>query len=279
MCQQILKNKKTCKKKANHTIYCSIHVHLAIDKIIKLQKWFRQKIYMRNIQKRGVAYYVREICNNPCDFYTLDEMQYIPDKYFITYYDTDNKKIWGHDIRSLHMLFQQNIYNNPYTTLLYSDNFIKCVKDFIQKMKEDDFISFFYEYHGNETECVKRKAIDVFSAFNQIGFLCSHEWISQMNKFDLIKLYYDFKDIICYRAYLSDEQIYQIFGSYTPFDDDVPCFFNKTDIQITNIILDKLMMILNNHDNTYKEQGILLFMTVLTNVSYEAMEAFPYLYQ
>lgn len=278
-CQKILKNKKKCKNKSKYTIYCTKHVDTAMNSIVTIQRWFRNIIYKTNIKNKGLSFYCRELCNNPCDFYTLDEIKIIPDKYFISYYDTQTKKIWGHDIRSLYMLFNENIYTNPYTTLMYPDDFLSRAKKYTQNIQRHDLVSFFYEYKNDrvdETEYIKRKAIDVFAGINRMGFFSSHEWLFSMSKYKLIKLYYDFKDIIYYRANLSDEQIFSIFGSYCPFD-ETQYLFNKKELYIVGIIIEKLEMILNNQNMVLKEQGILFFISVLTCVSDEAMETFPYI--
>jgi hypothetical protein len=279
-CRGINKNKQQCRNKAKFTIYCSRHIEFAVSKVLQIQKWWKLVMERNKSSKRGYGYEKRELCHNDEDFYTLNEIKNIPDKYFITYFEKNTKKLWAFDLRSLHNLFSIKSFINPYTRYTFTEKFIKNVDYFVKLYQKDcDFI---IEDSKDETESfeekVSRNTIDIFIEINSLGYHCDHKWVLNLPKNKLLKLIFDFQDIIYYRAYLNRHQIGDIFGCQVPFHELIHGIDNKSQIELVEYIMKKVKLIFTtNHSN--KELGILLFLTALTFVSSEAMTSLEFLQQ
>lgn len=278
-CKGINKNKTACKYHAKETVYCKKHVHLALDSIVKIQNWWKKTFSRLFIKRRGYAFYSRFICNNQEDFYTLNNILDIPECYFISYYETETKKIWAFDIRSIFSLFSISNFVNPYTTIQFSPTFIHNANFFISKFKNNSDFNLNNEIQDPITheERISRKCIDCFIEINSLGYYCNHLWILQLSKNKLIKLFFEFKDIIYYRAFLNKNQVQSIFGCPFPFSELIYGIESKSHSDLVELIVSKLKMILQNQNN--KELGILLFLTALTSVSQEANMSLSFLQQ
>jgi hypothetical protein len=279
-CQAINKNKMPCKCLAKDTIYCNKHISCALDKIIFIQKWWKKTLPIITSQKRGIGYIDRTICNNEEDFYTLSSIMDIPDIFFITYHEKSTKKVWGFDIRSLYNLFINKIFDNPYTTIKFHTKFVRHANTFIEKYKNDkNFNLNTMSQIRSMEEKIVRNTIDLFIEMNSMGYYCNHDWLIYLPSHKLIKFYYEFKDIIFYRANLTHLNIIQIFGCPNPFVNDFGARIElKSVYELLDLINNKLKMILSTNLNN-KDLGILLFLTALTTTSYEAALSLDYLQQ
>lgn len=279
-CAAINKNKMPCKCLAKNTIFCNRHISFALNQIQLIQKWWKRTLPILISKKRGIGYMNRSICNNEEDFYTLNPIMDIPDIFFITYYENETKKVWGHDIRSLHNLFSNKIFENPYTTIKFNQKFMSHAKFFIEKYKNHQNFNLNKQVENtSREEKILRETTDLFIEINSMGYYCNHEWIIFLPKHALLKLYYEFKDIIYYRANLTHLNIIQIFGTPNPFVNDFGVSFEfKTIYDLLDLINHKLKMILKTDYNN-KDLGILLFLTALTTTSHEAAVCLDYLQQ
>lgn len=277
-CVAINKNKMQCKCLAKNTIYCGKHISLAMTQIILIQSWWKKYLPTLIRKRRGIGYFDKSICNNEDDFFTLCPITEISDIFFLTYYEKESKKVWGFDIRSLYHLFKNKTFENPYTTYKFDKKFISNVNFFIEKYK--NHIEFNpKENNLNKEQVILRELIDMFIEINSMGYYCNHEWLINMPRVKLIKLYFEFKDIIYYRANLTDYNIMQIFGIPNPFVHDIGLNFEfKSIYDLLDLINHKLKMIMKTNMNN-KDLGILLFLTALTTASPEAAICLEYLQQ
>lgn len=87
---------------------------------IKVQRIFRGNLVRKLGKLRGQAWKNRSICVNETDFYTLDPVSEIPNKYFFSYTD-ERDFTYGFDIRSLVSYIKQNgVAQNPYNREMIS---------------------------------------------------------------------------------------------------------------------------------------------------------------
>lgn len=285
ICRGINKNNKPCKYKSKYTIYCNKHTELVLDKIVKIQKWWKNTLQIINFKRRGIGYNHLYICNNTEDFYTLQDLSEIPNTYLITYFENETKKVWAFDLRSLYNLFVNSKFNapvlNPYTTIPFNHTFVRNVNNFIYSYKNNtDF-----KIKDQESEVVIsreehiiRKCVDCFIQINSLGYHCNHKWITDLSKHRLIRLFYEFKDIITYRASLSRNQIIGIFGTVVPFSELLFGIEYKSTYELLELICNKIKMIFETNSE-HKELGILLFLTALTTVSNDANQSLNFLQQ
>jgi hypothetical protein len=173
-------------------------------KIILLQKSFKEKQTKKYEKRRGPGYTNRKLCNNDEDFYTFDELDKIPNKFFFSYQDS-NKHIWGFDIRSLKKLIDMH-YDNPYTTEKIPSQIKKIMDEEIATLvigNNDVLIQ--QEVVNDRKIIIKQRITDLFAQIEFCGYSCSIEWLLDLQIQKLRKLYRNLEDIWNYRANLPNE--------------------------------------------------------------------------
>ena len=84
---------------------------IPVSNILKIQRYIRKWLDIRNYKKHGPAYYDRTICHNDSDFYTLESINNIETQNFVSYRDNFGF-VYGFDINSLINLFKTDNNNN-----------------------------------------------------------------------------------------------------------------------------------------------------------------------
>lgn len=291
-CQATCKSQKKCLNKNKETIYCNKHIKIAMPYIIKIQKWWKNIYPKLLIKKKGYGYYNRSICNNDDDFYSFEKISEIPNTFFVSYFEKETNKVWGYDIRSLYKLFtthkhqpkyedthktdKKSLYMNPYTTIYFSEAFIKKINDLCKNninKNNDEYSHFEYEY------LIHRQWIDILIEFNMFGYDIQEKWIFDLDDQNLIKLILELKDIIYYRAYLTHNQILEMFNSTYPFNYSIDILYESDKFKILELLYRELKKIMSIQNRPTQEHGILLFLTSLTMVNIDALNSFSYLVQ
>ena len=80
---------------------------IPVSNILKIQRYIRKWLNIRNYKKHGPAYSSRSICHNDSDFYTLEPIVSIPTPDFISYRDKLGF-VYGFDANSLINLFKMD---------------------------------------------------------------------------------------------------------------------------------------------------------------------------
>jgi hypothetical protein len=280
-CKAILRNGNTCSFQAKNTVYCGRHIGLCVSKITQIQRWWRQmrwKLLIKRFSASDVVYYSdRKLCHNESDLYTFECITKIPDRYFVCYHDRENHKVWGFDIRTLFMCLRHSL-NNPYTTIPFEKKWLDKVYRRINTIKNDpEFYLEQFSFENDPERKLKQRYIDSFVRINLLGNYVMFEWMYNMDKYTLMKLYYETKDVFMYRAMLTNDHLFAIFGQLDPFHHNI-YIYEK--FQILTIMIDIIDMILDrSQTQNDREHGILLFLTALTIVSNEASESLYYLAQ
>ena len=174
------------------------------DNIIKIQKYFRNKILQNNIKLRGLGFIDRSICNNNEDFYTYDEKENIDDVYFISYTD-NNKLTWCFDVRSINKLLELED-KNPYTREKLPSYFLNNANKITYMLKVRNLkLNYNSEIIKERKANIKQMTVDLFSEIEISGYDCSINWFLDLNIVKLKKLYKVLEDIWNYRAMLTQE--------------------------------------------------------------------------
>lgn len=206
-------NKKGKKKELYqillHFLSTRDHCQHNIDKVILIQSLYRGNRERRRLFLGGPAIFKRSLCNNVTDFFTLEDIKYIPEKYFVSYRDLDGF-IYGFDFRSIKQIIEYNQdnlcnQNNPYNRNPLS----KEIKHIINE-KNKDLI-----YHNQKTyyessvltfeQLVRDKIIQLFLKFNELGNYTDPDWFLKLNGLYLLKFYKFITYIWKYRVNLSND--------------------------------------------------------------------------
>jgi hypothetical protein len=253
---------------------------------IIIQKYFRAYLVRSYYKLIGPACKNRNLCKNDTDFFTLEEINDIPNSQFFSY--KDNENIWGFNILSIYNLFTKNnnkdVYN-PYTREIINNNIFNNIKKFIKLSKilnksvniilnnDDKSIS---QKKKNEIKC-----LELFQIINQLGNYSDYSWFMNLNRLALVHFLRELIDIWEYRAELSIDTKSQICYPYgNPFRVIDTRHLNSMNfIQLQKNILTVIHQFISKGvSQEYCNLGASYVLCSLTLVSQPAAEALPWLY-
>ncbi len=270
------------------------HIYRKIQ--IKIKNNFNLKKRLKILTLQGPCYFNREIINNQDDFYTLDSIDEIPNKFLFSFLDT-NGFYYAYDIRSLKKLLATNsssIFNskannnsvvNPYSTNLIIKNVITRINRMINILElkgenlemNDDLIL------SNEQK-KKARIIKIFGIIDMFGYQTNVNWLSEMNSKDLKKLYRMMEDIWNYRSDLSDYAKLEII----PSELTVPLFYIPVEYVLklndSAVILDIIMtvferLVSESENEVNCSLGALYVLTGIASICKDAGKVYPHLIQ
>ena len=109
-------------------------------KSVILQKNIRRFLIRNKIKKYGLGIYNISKCNNDCDPFTLNDLEDIPNKELIVYYDKDDDKYYGFEILSIYDLFYvSNKYQNHLIKKILVKNLL-IILNIIVKITKDIYL-------------------------------------------------------------------------------------------------------------------------------------------
>jgi acyl carrier protein len=184
-----------------HELISRIHSYLFLSMhILKIQRTFRIFIQKKYNKCHGPAIMKRELCNNPCDFFTMDELKDIPFDQFFSYKDTDGF-IYGFDIVSMHNLIYScnGIIQNPYNRIPISSEIIENFKNLI-KLSKILRIDVCTEITNIEDEIsnekiIELKIIEIFQTIDSLGNYSNPQWFLSLSISQLIRFFRELADI------------------------------------------------------------------------------------
>ena len=275
------------KKELTNRIYIFLYLS---SYVIKIQKIFRGRLQRKFNLLHGPAYKDRHLCNNACDFITMEPLNDIDLNQFISYKDIDNF-IYGFDIISLYNLFLKIKDNekirNPYNRNEIPDPVIKNIKSIIRLSRilkihvnlhfEDDTQNLSAE------KTVELRTLSLFQNIDALGNYSNPQWFLSLNRNQITKLVRELIEIWNYRAQLTVE----IKRAICPPNGDpfrnLSMQYIITENNLTNVrkvileIFEKLVNTGLDKDN--KSLGAYYVLGCLTLVNTEAATALPWLYQ
>ena len=178
-----------------------------LEKIVLIQNTFKNFLKTKQIKTQGIGLYNKEKCSNQEDFYTLDNINDIDNKYFFSY-ETDGH-IYFFDIRSFNQLVK-NDSKNPYTREDLPQYAIDSFIDRKNELKENKIIINDFEQSKLSTEQQFNEC--VLKIFQKIDFLdvtaggTHTKWFTDLNLLQLKMLYKILEDIWNYRSELSNSK-------------------------------------------------------------------------
>lgn len=250
--------------------------------IITIQNAFRKYNNNKKIKTQGLGIINKHKCQNQEDFYTLDNINEIEDKYFFSY--DQHGHIYFFDIRSFHKLIN-NDCKNPYTR----EDIPKYAIDSF-KLRQLEFKTNNIIIHEIETpqltkeQIFNSKVIDMFQKIDVLNVSAGGtdpKWFTDLNILQLKILYKVLEDIWNYRAQLSLSKKKEIVPNNDMFAihiNDIHIITKKRKIQKIIIKeMDKLVSSSPNNDD--RMTGAYFILTALVEVSPQCMEALPWLIQ
>jgi len=263
------------------------------DAFVKAEKYehiyrmIQSKFRLRRLLLHGPCYYKKELVNNETDFFTLDNILEIPQKFFFSFLDT-NGFYYAFDIRSLNKLLKNNNqkkqYINPYSTKPLIDNVIIRMKRLIKYLENQNNVVLEIEDDLTPEQKRKDEIIRIFSLIDNFGYQTNVEWLSTMTIKELKKLYRMMEDIWNYRCDLTIEAKMDII----PLENVVPLFYLSVDYlssltnydTILSIILTVFERLVSDSQQlSSRSLGALYVLTGIASVSIDAGIVYPDLVQ
>ena len=253
-----------------------------LDKIVLIQNTFKDYLKNKNIKTQGIGLYNKDKCSNQEDFYTLDNINDIEDKYFFSY------EIEGHiyffDIRSFNQLVK-NDSKNPYTREEIPQYAIDSFLNRKKQLKENKIIIKDFEKSKlskeQEFNAYVLKILQKIDLLNVTAGGTHTRWFTDLNLLQLKMLYKILEDIWNYRAELTNNKKKAIVPNKSMFlvnVNDLYKMINKTKIQL--VLLEEIDKLISSAEsNEDKITGAYFVLTALVEVSPQCMEALPWLIQ
>ncbi len=236
--------------------------------IIYLQKYFKQTIEKIK-QKHGPAYNNLNVSNNITEFYSLEHIQNIDRKYFISFKDHDNF-IYTFDVRSLKYLFNKYVFDNPYNRLKFPQYIIDSVNNWTLDINlNNNTLSNKISLKKHD---IKRRVTDLFQIMDSLDQYTNVKWFNDLNINQLKDYYRSLEDIWNYRAQLDIQKKWEIIQDSELFTLSVMKFYKLRNLQdIQNIILDNIEKLITKGINRQNRVlGCLYVLSSFAEISQEA---------
>ena len=253
-----------------------------VNKVIVLQRNFKKYLNSSKIKTQGPGIVDKSKCSNQEDFYTLDSLDDIEDKYFFSY-ETEGH-IYFFDIRSFNKLVKGDC-KNPYTREKIPEYAIDMLKKRKKQLKMNKII--IKEFEKSKMTKEQLFNADVLSIFQKIDMLniaaggTHTNWFTDLNILQLKMLYKILEDIWNYRAELTPSKKNEIVPTNNMFPklvNEIYYMNKKREIQYILLTeMDKLLSSASNIED--KMTGGYFILTALVEISPTCMEALPWLIQ
>jgi hypothetical protein len=297
-----------CKNPAIHGEYCGLHykypnpfkskAKISMDEtpinsiviplnstisVEKIQKWWRLYGRLKIFSRQGPAKWNREISVNTTDFYSMEDISTLSNKYVFSFVE-HNKCVYTFDIRSLSTLLEKNeIPENPYTRVPFSEKTNTKAKKFIRwsrnKCVETRWIPIEPE---SPVQRLKLKVTDLFQKIDELNYYTKPDWFMNLTVDKLRCFYVELYDIWFHRAELSSDMRRTIIPPPAyPFKYPINQIVANNSLDfLRKINMDIIRMFISaSPERSERTLGAMYIVTVMTLVNSECREMYPWLYE
>ncbi len=258
--------------------------------IVKIQKNVRRMFVKKYIMLKGPAFLNRKLCNNPTDFFSLEEVNDIEYNQFISLKDEDGF-IYGFDVISLYTHLKKNKKNpsNPYNRNKFSiqknNNPLSNINSMIKLSKilnipiqitcENEQVSY--------SKQLELRALSIFQEIDTLGNYTDPSWLLSLNNNQLIAFIHELYDLWTYRLQLNHVTKISICPPLgNPFTNismhSISYGLTLNELKTTSMsIIERFIK--SGVSEQFKSLGAQYVLTALTIVSNNAAIALPWLYQ
>lgn len=252
------------------------------EKLITIQALVRGNIQRLQNTLRGVGLFKKQKSVNEVDFFTIEKIRNIDNKYFFSYKDNDGF-IYSFDIRSLKRLFDSKNQKNPFNRKPFTVEMMNRYKQRISQMEKLKIDTEIVEEKClDEKTIFRQKIISVFQKMDALGHYTDIKWFTKLKRNQLKNWYKYAEDIFNYRANLTPLMKKKIIPKNNAFPYSVDYIYSN------NLSIKKLKSICINVMERFVSEGItkddkytgsLYMLTALTQVSHRAAESLYWLIQ
>jgi len=252
-----------------------------INKIIKLQSYFR-KNYTNYINRlKGPGLFNRSICINDNDFYSFEPKNTIEFNNFFSYKDIDNN-VYCFDIRSFESLIKNNSIFNPYNRNTISTNVLHNFKLIITYLQNNNLYKDYEKDILTPEQEFIQKVIYIFQKIDKHNYNTDIHWFTKLPFIKLKNFWYELEDIWNFRANLSSQEKNNIvcINKKQPFTliKNTNYYIPSRIKLLQNVILDDINILVSSGiDNASQNLGCIYVLIALSKVSFKCLENMPWL--
>lgn len=257
---------------------------LIFNSLLNYLEW--EEYYLKNLEKiikiqSYVKYYfIKKRLNsvNNVECIQFNNIFEVPLLYY--YKLKENNKCYSFDIRTLNNLFQDNNFTNPYTLNKLDDGEIKKINKRIEYLQEKGKLDDYEKKKVDNDIEVEFTAIEIFREIDLLGNYTNYKWFMDLNIYKLKDLYYRSEDMMNYRINITSiDERKKYFENGKIFPLKMGSINNINNVNnLRMIILNEYQKIIEyNNDIENKKTAIMWLLIALTEVSYDAKIALPYL--
>ncbi len=277
--------------------FCGVHLKNSVrwvsndalvGKVSKIQNWYRQKMIYRNVFFHGPGFYNRAECVNSEDFFSTEALKDISNNLFFSFRDASENLLYAFDIRSFNMLSQKSAEKNestknPYTRSIISLAVIEKAQRLITWRRQRKMeLSWVPTVAITPEQGWRMKVVDIFVMMEELQYGADPEWFIALTLMGQKRFYLNLLDIWQHRAGLSQadrERIVPVPQQLFHWGiTRVTSIQQLSTIRTTNSYIMK-KMVSSAADRSDRVLGAMYILTALTQVSPEAAEAFPWLFE
>ena len=253
----------------------------------KLQKFWRQQGYLYCWRVLGPAWKDISLAQNSTEVYSLEPIETIPKLFRFSFSDL-KKTIWLFDIRSLAQLMAKGqLIENPYTRETLSESttdFLRKRINWLRKQKQNIFYA--------ESEIItpeqnwNQKVLDVFIKIEALGYLLNTDWFNKLTLPRQRKFYRCLYELWHFRLNLRHAEREEICPGYTLANTRlfryIPDDAERTQVDLKwwrrlNLTVIQ-SLVTRSSQKAQRGLGALYILMALVQVSNEAAEAYPWIY-
>ena len=253
-----------------------------LNHVLRIQSWFKRHLIREVSQLRGPGIHDLNRCVNTEDVISLDKLTDLPYRLLITYRDTEDKLIYGFDIRSITSIIK-NDKKNPYNTREIRQEFVRKVFRLqhlltvlhinTDNLEEDELI--------DPKVKAQHRIVHLFHEMDSLDQYTNPEWFFDLNLSKLKKFYKELEDIWNYRLNLTKETKSKIVPPIGKvFYDKIPYVLSLNDYdKVLNICLNAIeKLITSAPKRADRVNGCIYVLLALVLVNKNAALSLPTLY-
>jgi len=246
----------------------------------KIQKFWRTRQARSLAKEKGPAFFVRSLCHNDTELASFESLDTVPNAYFFTI--KEPKRIWGFDIRTLVVQYEQEgKLENPYTKEICPVEIVDLFKKHIDKLKKWK-MPLHYEATSGLTpkQSWNLRVLDMCLRIDMLGYRIATHWFTDLSIEYQKRLYtymYSLWETLSAESRRTIVPLNTELGELFKWKPDKIQLKNDIDsIRRTNLnVIER--MISSASDKSDRTLGAMYCVMCLTQVSYRCRNAYPWL--
>lgn len=271
----------------NDIIQRKVYTRKQAIAVKKLQKFWRLASPLYFWKSKGPAWKDSSLAQNSTEVYSLENTENIPKVFRFSFSDLQ-KNIWLFDIRSLAQLMAKGqILENPYTREPLQEFVLQNLRNRINFLRKHKQNLFYIESEAITPEQNwNQKVLDVFIKIEALGYLLNTEWFNKLTIHRQKKFYRALYELWTFRLNLRGSEREEICPGYllanTRLFRYIPDDAERTQVDIKwwrrlNLTLIQ-NLVTRSSNKAHRGLGALYVLMGLVQVSEEAADAYPWIY-